>query len=213
MELVKVKIKDLKRADYNPRKTLGPEDIEYKKILKSIETFGYVEPIIVNKKDNTIISGHQRVTVLEDMGRKQIDCIYVDLNKSKEKALNIALNKITGQWDEDKLKTLLSELNNEFDDLMMAGFDQDEFDSMMNEIDLIEKDDLEQNPKGHLHQSGSSIVFNFHIHRFAYKEDVDIMERIKVMSKKIIDKEFDETIANEIILTKMLEALEEMENS
>jgi len=63
MELIKIKIKDLKFADYNPRKKLKPKDEEYKKIKASIENFGYVDPIIINK-DNTIVGGHQRALVL-----------------------------------------------------------------------------------------------------------------------------------------------------
>lgn len=65
MNIQKIKIEELKHADYNPRKTLQPEDAEYQKIKKSIEHFWYVDPIIINK-DNTIIGGHQRATVMKD---------------------------------------------------------------------------------------------------------------------------------------------------
>ena len=100
MEFKKLKIADLVPASYNPRKALKPGDAEYEKIKNSITEFGYVEPVIVNS-DMTIIGGHQRVTVLSDLGYKDIDCIVIDIDKTKEKALNIAINKITGEWNEE----------------------------------------------------------------------------------------------------------------
>ena len=100
------KLADLKAAEYNPRKALTPDDAEYQKIRRSIEEFGYVDPIIINE-DETIIGGHQRATVLKDLGYQEVDVVVVALDKQREKALNIALNKITGEWDEVKLKDLL----------------------------------------------------------------------------------------------------------
>ena len=100
------KLADLKAAEYNPRKALTPDDAEYQKIRRSIEEFGYVDPIIINE-DGTIIGGHQRATVLKDLGYQEVDVVVVALDKQREKALNIALNKITGEWDEVKLKALL----------------------------------------------------------------------------------------------------------
>ena len=93
MEFKKVRIADLVPTSYNPRKKLKPGDKEYEKIKNSIQEFGYVEPVIVNS-DMTIIGGHQRVTVLSDLGYEEIDCIVIDIDKNKEKALNIALNKM-----------------------------------------------------------------------------------------------------------------------
>ena len=74
MELIKKEIQALKEAKYNPRKKLTPKDKEYQNIKRSIEEFGYVEPIIINK-DNTIIVGHQRYTVLKDLGYQEVDVI------------------------------------------------------------------------------------------------------------------------------------------
>lgn len=95
MQFQSYKIADLIPASYNPRKKLKPGDKEYEKIKNSIKEFGYVEPIIINS-DMTIIGGHQRATVLSDLGYTEVECIMVDIDKTKEKALNVALNKITG---------------------------------------------------------------------------------------------------------------------
>jgi ParB-like chromosome segregation protein Spo0J len=124
------KIKELKYAGYNPRKKLKDGDPEYTKLKRSIEHFGYVDPVIVNK-DGTIIGGHQRFTVLKDLGYDEIDCVIVDLNKEDEKALNVALNKVSGAWDMGMLKDLMLELADEKYDTTLAGFDQKEFDKLI----------------------------------------------------------------------------------
>lgn len=121
MEFIKVKIDELKPAEYNPRKALTPKDKEYQEIKKSIQEFGYVDPILINY-DGTIIGGHQRYTVLKDLGYTEVEVTRVNLTKEKEKALNIALNKITGRWDSKLLKNLLTDLNEKKFDLSLTGF-------------------------------------------------------------------------------------------
>ena len=106
MNIQKINILKLKPSEYNPRKDLKPEDEEYKKIKNSILEFGYVSPIIINS-DMTVIGGHQRLKVLKELGYEQIQCIIVNLDKNKEKALNLALNKISGEWDDEKLEQIL----------------------------------------------------------------------------------------------------------
>lgn len=109
MQIETRKLADLCPAEYNPRKKLAPGDPEYEKIARSIEDFGYCDPIIINK-DGTIIGGHQRCTVLQDLGETEADVIVLDLSKDDEKALNIALNKIGGEWDMQKLRDALGDL-------------------------------------------------------------------------------------------------------
>ena len=135
MNIKKIKIQDLRPAGYNPRKNLKPADPEYQKIKRSIENFGYVEPIIVNQ-DMTIIGGHQRVKVLQDLGQDEIDCVLVDLDKNQERALNIALNKIAGEWDEVALKAVMLELEAAAYDMSLTGFDTDEFKNLMGRADM-----------------------------------------------------------------------------
>ena len=133
MKIEKININKLKLSEYNPRKDLQPDDSEYKKIKKSIEEFGYVDPLIVNK-DYTVIGGHQRLKVLRELGFSDIDCVVVDLSKSKEKALNIALNKIQGEWDLPKLKDLLQELDTGEFDIGITGFDDNEIEELMTQF-------------------------------------------------------------------------------
>ena len=88
MKLEKLKLNDLKLAEYNPRKELNKNDKEYQQIKNSIIEFGYVAPIIVNS-DMTVISGHQRIKVLKDMGTEEIECIVVNYDKKREKKVAI----------------------------------------------------------------------------------------------------------------------------
>lgn len=102
MEIRKVPISLLNAAPYNPRKDLQPGDPEYQKIARSIEKYGCVEPIIWNEKTGNVIGGHQRLKVLAATGAVEVDVSVVQLSLEDEKALNLALNKISGQWDNEK---------------------------------------------------------------------------------------------------------------
>lgn len=134
MELKKQKIGDLKIATYNPRKELNEKDKEYQKIKNSIIEFGYVAPIIINA-DKTVISGHQRIKVLKDLRYEEIDCIVVNFDKNKEKLLNIALNKISGEWDYQKLESIFNELDENNIDLLITGFDEKEINKLIKETE------------------------------------------------------------------------------
>lgn len=134
MELKKQKIGDLKVATYNPRKELNEKDKEYQKIKNSIIEFGYVAPIIINA-DKTVISGHQRIKVLKDLRDEEIDCIVVNFDKNKEKLLNIALNKISGEWDYQKLESIFNELDENNIDLLITGFDEKEINKLIKETE------------------------------------------------------------------------------
>ena len=133
MEIKELPLKELKPAAYNPRKKLKKGDKEYEKIKQSLLKFGYVDPIIVNE-DLTVIGGHQRLTVLKDLDYETAKCVIVDLPKEDEKALNIALNKITGQWDEALLADLLLDLQESDFSLDLTGFDPPEIDDILSNV-------------------------------------------------------------------------------
>ena len=122
-----VNIDTLIPAEYNPRIELKPGMSEYEKLKNSIQEFGYVEPIIVNDRTGKVIGGHQRINVLKDLGYKEVEVVHVDLDDAHEKALNVALNKISGNWDAEKLEDLLRDINLNTDlDVEFTGFDSDE---------------------------------------------------------------------------------------
>jgi len=130
MVIEKKNTADLLPADYNPRKDLKPGDLEYEKLRRSIEQFGYVEPVIWNKATGRVVGGHQRLKVLMDLGHTEVDCVVVDLTEEKEKALNVALNKISGEWDKNKLSLLIADLQGADFDVSLTGFDPAEIDDL-----------------------------------------------------------------------------------
>ena len=133
MEIKELPLKELKPAAYNPRKKLKKGDKEYEKIKQSLLKFGYVDPILVNE-DLTVIGGHQRLTVLKDLDYETAKCVIVKLSKEDEKALNIALNKITGQWDDALLADLLLDLQESDFNLDLTGFEPPEIDDILSNI-------------------------------------------------------------------------------
>lgn len=153
MEIEHIKITDLKPAEYNPRRI---SDEDYQKLKNSISTFGLVDPIIVNLKNMHIVGGHQRYDVLLEehmldndflaelpmIKLGDVGFVFTDTNLSiadddHEKALNLALNKISGEWDEQKLQPLLEELELSPIDIQLTGFSEPELEEL--NIDTTEE--------------------------------------------------------------------------
>ena len=128
MDIKNISITELKPATYNPRKISR----QLLKTLKAnIQEFGLVDPLVVNS-DMTIIGGHQRFKACLELGFKEVPCVVLDLTKSKERALNLALNKVTGDWDRTKLEKLLHEIDSI--DLGFTGFNDDELAKLVEDI-------------------------------------------------------------------------------
>jgi len=133
MENIKqIKIEELKDSEYNPRQITKDE---LKKLKNSIEKFGLVQPIVVNinpERMNIVISGHQRLRAAKSLGIKEVSCMLVDLSPTKEKALNLAMNKIGGRFEEDKLIDVLSLIEQENEDILsLTGFDNAEVNYLL----------------------------------------------------------------------------------
>jgi DNA modification methylase len=139
------KIDELIPAEYNPRKDLKPGDPEYEKLKKSVEQFGYVEPVIWNRTTGRVVGGHQRIKVLKDLGKTELECVVVELDEEHEKALNVALNKISGEWDKDKLALLIADLQGADFDVSLTGFEPAEIDDLFKDSlkDKIKDDDFD----------------------------------------------------------------------
>ena len=134
MEIVKMKLSELNPAEYNPRKALKPGDPAYEKLKASILSFGNVEPIVWNRSTGNVVGGHQRLRVLLDLGVTESEVSVVELSEVDERRLNIALNKITGEWDDEKLTSLLAELTAGGADVYPTGFDEQELSSMFADL-------------------------------------------------------------------------------
>ncbi|WP_277034950.1 site-specific DNA-methyltransferase [Propionimicrobium lymphophilum] len=135
MQLKNLPLAELSPAAYNPRKDLQPGDPDYEKLKRSLTEFGYVEPVIWNKVTGQVVGGHQRLKVLADLGYETVDCVVVELDETREKALNVALNKISGDWDESKLALLIADLDAADFDAELTGFDEAEIQSLIGSLD------------------------------------------------------------------------------
>ena len=141
MDIRKVSVERLQPAKYNPRKDLKPGDPEFEKLKRSVEEFGYVEPIIWNERTGVVVGGHQRLKVLMHLGYTEVDCVVLDIDEQKEKALNIALNKISGDWDMPLLTALLQDLNDGGYDATLTGFDVAEMSELFDDQSEIKEDE------------------------------------------------------------------------
>ena len=136
-----IEVSKLNAAPYNPRVDLMPGMPEWEKLKRSIEQFGNVEPIVWNQRTGNVVGGHQRLKVLTDMGYTTVPCSIVDLDEAEEKLLNIALNKIKGQWDYDKLEAILKDFD--FEVATASGFSAEEIAILLASDDDLEEDDVD----------------------------------------------------------------------
>ncbi|MGI6726936.1 MAG: site-specific DNA-methyltransferase [Anaerovoracaceae bacterium] len=134
MIVQKIPVSEINPAKYNPRKDLKPGDPAYEKLKRSMTEFGYVEPIIWNEETGNIVGGHQRYKILLEEGHTEVECVVVKLPADKEKALNVALNKVTGDWEVKALAELLNDLNEQDFDLTLTGFDAAEIEDLFSQV-------------------------------------------------------------------------------
>jgi len=129
-----IKMENITPSPTNPRQGIFSYDDEYQQIKKSIERFGLSEPFVINEVNNHCLSGNNRLTVLKDMGVKEVPCVIVnEPDMNREIALTIALNKIKGKWDWEKLSDMFSTIENE--DLEVTGFSGDELERLLSQPD------------------------------------------------------------------------------
>ncbi len=139
-------IDELTPSPYNPRVDLQPGEPEYEKLKRSIQEFDYIEPIVWNSMTGNVVGGHQRLKVLKDLGYQEVEVSVVSLSGEKEKALNLALNKISGDWDLPKLKDLLEELTLVDFDMDLTGFDDIDIKDLFKQFETdseIKEDDFD----------------------------------------------------------------------
>jgi DNA modification methylase len=134
MIIRKVQVTDINPAEYNPRKDLKPGDPAYEKLKRSMTEFGYVEPIIWNEETGNIVGGHQRYKVLVAEGHTEVECVIVKMSAEREKALNVALNKVTGDWEYEALADLIKDLEAQDFDVTLTGFDAAEIEDLFSQV-------------------------------------------------------------------------------
>ena len=159
MKTIDIKIEKLKLAEYNPRKI---SDKELSNLKKSVEKYGFIQPVIINK-DFTVISGHQRIRAWKELKNDTVPVIQLSITKNEEKALNLAMNRIGGEWDMEKLYSVMNDLR-VTDELEFTGFDEKEVSKILDQFLEDEEDDsteklLERLPakakKGEIYELGN----------------------------------------------------------
>lgn len=135
MKTTEIKIEKLKLAEYNPR-TISEKELT--NLKKSLEKFGFIQPVVINK-DFTVISGHQRIRAWKEMGNKEVPTLQVNITKNEEKALNLAMNRISGEWDVEKLYGVMNDLRITTE-LEFTGFDEKEVSKILDQF-LDEEED------------------------------------------------------------------------
>ena len=123
-----IKLEDINPAAYNPRVTLKPGDTEYEALKNSLEKFGTVAPLVVNEATGNLVSGHQRLNALKQLGVSEAEVVIINVDDDKEKLLNVALNKIDGEWDYEKLEELFDEFSE--DEIKFTGYTMEELEGL-----------------------------------------------------------------------------------
>lgn len=158
METRVIKLADIKPAPYNPRVQLTEKDQEYKALDASIAESGLVLPLIVNIRDNCLIGGHQRLSVLLAAGETETNAVVVDLDEAQAKALCIALNKLDGEWDYGQLSEILQQLTEDGENLLATGFTEQDINDLLGDIrGELDGDDEEPPTKGKKEEDADGI--------------------------------------------------------
>ena len=166
MQVVNVDTSDLAAmgAPYNPR-TIGDHDLAA--LRRSLRQWGAVEPVVVNSRTKRVVGGHQRIKAAELEGITTLPVVYVDLDDASERQLNLALNRISGEWHEGQLGTMIAELQRAGADLAMTGFTDVEIDQMIRGSGptdgLTDPDDIPEPPDTPITQLGDMITLGDHL--------------------------------------------------
>jgi DNA modification methylase len=165
VDITEVPTRDLASmaAPYNPR-TISDHDLEA--LRRSLRFFGTVEPVVVNKRSGCIVGGHQRVRAALAEEIESLPVVYVDLDEPSERQLNLALNRIHGTWDEERLAALLQELAAAGADLELTGFESDEINQILASLGptegLTDPDDIPEPPDKPETERGDMITLGRH---------------------------------------------------
>lgn len=138
MKIIETKISELKLAKYNPRIM---SDKELNNLKKSLKKFGFIQSVVANK-NSTVIGGHQRIRAWKEMGNDSVPTVFVDVTPKEEKALNLSLNRIGGEWDAEKLFDVITEIKAD-EELEYTGFDEKEISRI---LDVHIEDEDEEKP-------------------------------------------------------------------
>lgn len=183
-KIVTMKLARLKPAPYNPR-TIN--DHAMGALKESLKKFGVVEPIVFNRRSGYVVGGHQRLKALADLGVKDVQVVVVDLDDKDEKTLNVALNKITGEWSYGPLADLIRELEKQNADLKLTGFPEAELKTLL--AYGLETAEKISNELGLTPEQRKEIYDNNTIKQIVLYFPTDEYESVLVQMKAILETE------------------------
>ena len=196
MEIKTIQFAEVVESFYNPRKKLKKDSKKYLDLKRSIETFGVVEPMIINDVNNRLISGHQRLQIYKDLGWTEAEFSVVHIeNEAEEKALNVSLNKLKGRWDNRKLSEVLRDIDDEYS-VGDLGFSDEEVQDLLGKVTEA---DLKQNET----REGQAIA-NVRIQIANYNlvmsnEEYSLMEESCIQKGCFTQKEISEELKQRLI--------------
>lgn len=201
MKIETLNTADIRPSSFNPRITLEKGSREYEAIAASIREFGFVEPLVVNSHNMCCLGGHQRLSVLKDMGADTVSCVMVEeSDPAREKALCVALNRIKGDWDMDMLTALLQ---NEAVFSLPTGFEEGEVDleRMLEDTELPDIPDEEpEEPEEDTGPESTTVVkignFKFRITISEYQGMLNTIRDAGIFDSKGISDEIKRRILN-----------------
>lgn len=173
-----MKLSEINAAGYNPRKDLKKNDSAYKSLKRSMDEYGFIVPLIYNEQTKTLISGHQRLKVLKDEGKAEAEVVIVDMDETKEKALCVAMNKISGNWDYGALADIIEEFQAADFSTELAGF---------SEADIKELFEDETEPEDDSYEPEAVTID---------RETEDVPVRIGEYDFEVSQKTYDDTIVD-----------------
>lgn len=133
---------DLRPDPANPRRI---SESELEALTRSIREFGLVDPIIARREDLTVVGGHQRLLAARRLGIERVPVVLLSVSAGQARLLNVALNKISGTWDDELLARLLTDLAHSDDlDLTLSGFGEDEVARLLKSLDARDRREREE---------------------------------------------------------------------
>jgi DNA modification methylase len=121
----------------NPRRI---SDDELDALERSLRQFGFVQPVLARRDDGVVIGGHQRLVAARRVGLTSVPVTWLDVSVEQARLLGLALNKISGSWDDALLARLLADLQATPDlDLSLSGFGEDEITDLLRSLETREK--------------------------------------------------------------------------
>lgn len=193
------KVDNIKPHPQNPRKW---NNDQYKRLLASIKEFGFVDPLIVNKRTMYVVGGNRRLMAGIALGYKELPVVYIDVDEARELLLNVALNDIDFGFDDQKKENVLLRIQSIIDDKDLVAKIQGIKDAAAQSAEAYNSDpEYQFSPTVHRERDYVMILFD-------NKTDfLNFTQSMELENVYIIDKNTKVGVGRVITYEKFLERL------